>query len=489
MGKIHLICNEIRTAELNKIQGFVDVYKAVSDLIKTLECELHPAGLPSNTINELKKLVRPYEKIYLLVGDSQDEYVKELGLNFTEQDDSDEIAKKLANFVSHPIFYQTRNAAAAACGSYVTLSKLYRSIMAKFNCFELINTFEASQIKCVQLFSQFGLLGKTLKDEVDNVEIQEADKLTAVTHSISSIWELGLEYANLLLSNVDNSDKSIDFVANNVIPELDFNLKEYNEKISKVEEELNRIRLMGNLDQAFEVREKLLANNNILDQNSISEWIHAYPDSQLNSNDFNFLKDNVILLREFESLETDLENNKKLINEKSAQLHQFKIIHKQLEDSCRKFDPKITNCLANLNKEQDKFREYVKNNYDFKTNKLKSKAEYIPSVLVISQPEPIILTPPVDIQSPKIKKLKLRAFSFTTKVKQQKQEKFPKVDSDDIAESTTRRQSFFSPGVKKGSKSQSAPSSPQTPKSNIQRKIEELEACGGIKFTKPATHK
>lgn len=486
MGKIHLICNEIRTAELNKIQGLVDVYKAVSDLIKTLECELHPAGPPSNTINELKKLIRPYEKIYLLVGDNEDEYVKELGLNFTEEDNVKEIVKKLAHFVSHPIFYQTRNAAAAACGSYVTLSKLYRSIMEKFNCFELINTFEASQIKCVQLFSQFSLLGEKLKDEVDNVENQEADKLTAVAHSISSIWTLGLEYADLLRSNVDNSDKSIDYVANNVIPELDANKKKYREQILELEDELNRIKLV----KAFEVREKLLANNNVLDQSSISEWIQAYPDSQLKSNDFNFLKDNVILLREFQRLETDLENNKELINEKSAQLHQLKITHKQLEDSCRKFDPKIINCLTNLNKEQDKFREYVKNNYDFKTNKLKSKDEYIPSVLGISQPEPIILTPPVDIQSPKSKKLKLRAFSLTTKaVKQQKQEKFPKSESNDIVESSTRRQSFFSVVVKKGSKSQSAPSSPQTPKSNIQRKIEELEACGGIKFTKPAPPK
>lgn len=239
MGLANIV-NEFEKAEKTKLEGFVAVYKKIRNIIEELRFKSTENEAFTGYIESLQKYMEPYRQIYLLVGNDVTSYLEsEIGMHFLSEDDQDMIAKKLLMLVSSSTFFSIREFAIIACNQYLQLSELYQeiTIALKKDNTEFAN-LQNNMIKCVQIFSQFALLGDQLAKETENnpsTEIKQVSTLVAEIGKITAFYaNQAKKYDEAKEAQDDKMsfEKTLGFAAAPMIAML---LKKHNEFLQRLD--------------------------------------------------------------------------------------------------------------------------------------------------------------------------------------------------------------------------------------------------------------
>ncbi|KTD60751.1 hypothetical protein [Legionella shakespearei] len=521
MGIIHNICNEVQTAELAKLQGFIAIYQAGYELVKAME-NSPDAAERIDDIHLLKRCLKPYQEIYAIVGDDVHKYLLANGVQFTPEDSDAEIAKKMLIFASSDAFFAIRKSAAVACSQYSKLNDLYLKHVGDFSTTLMsFERFQSKLIKCVQIFSQFALLGRELVKETGG----KAHNDTFVL--VSTIFKDLADYANILQSGQSHSDKTVTFASTAMIPGFDTKRRKTEAQLDVLKQELKI--LEEQLKEKQDHAEKLMASQAIIEQSQLLDtWNTLWPASALGAV---FPKDTESMAKMVQALESAFAQQNTLIKAKQDEIKRTLDTLKTIASAMEKFDPSTLAALRKVNEIQVDAATHLMRQYN------------LHPVSIMENPDNIITAkanflteydkPVVEVQTPKSPKTsgslmdlfrgrsstgrdmvltrnspptspRGEASASTSSSSSSSTEDLPVVKSEPAIAPTLRLKFFV--GTSRPSRSASAPPKPEaapssprievraappaatgtasTPGSpSIKERIDSLNAAGGIKFS------
>lgn len=360
MGTIHNICNEVQTAELAKLQGFIAIYQAGHELVKAMEHSPNAAEY-NDDINLLKRCLKPYKEIYAIVGDDVSKYLLANSVEFTPEDSDAEIAKKMLIFASSDAFFAIRKSAAVACSQYSKLNDLYLKHVGDFSTTLMsFERFQPKLIKCVQIFSQFALLGRELVKEGDKTA--ESDIFALV----SMIFKDIADYANILQTGQSHSDKTITFASTAMIPGFDAQRRKAEVQLDILRQQLKAAEdQLAPLQSKHDHAEKMMASQNEAEQNQLlAAWKEMWPSSALGTVFPSDTESMAKLVQELDVLETFFQKQTSLVKTKQEEIKRALDNLKSIDSAMEKFDFETLAALRKVNEMQIKAATELKQLYD-----------------------------------------------------------------------------------------------------------------------------
>jgi hypothetical protein len=348
MGIIHNICNEVQTAELAKLQGFIAIYQAGHELVKAMENSPN-AEERIDDIHLLKRCLKPYQEIYAIVGDDVNKYLVANGVQFTPEDTEAEIAKRMLIFASSDAFFAIRKSAAVACSQYSKLNDLYLHHVVDFpKTLMSFERFQPKLIKCVQIFSQFALLGRELVKETNGTEYNDIFLL------VSKIFKDLADYANILQSGQSHSDKTLTFASTAMIPGFDAQKRKTYAQLDVLKQELKTLEeALAILQSKHDHAEKMLACQNETEQNQLLvAWKEMWPSSTLGTVFLNDTESMAKLVQELDALETAFQKQSSLVKAKQDEIKRALDTLKTIDSAMEKFDKSTLDALRGVNEIQ-----------------------------------------------------------------------------------------------------------------------------------------
>lgn len=223
------LCLEIYKTELTKLEGLSRIYGSGLDLIRAIELANPVLPQADVLISSIKTYLAPFEEIRALVGDNVSNFLSnELGVNLEHITSAEQMAQNVLKLIANNYFITIRKAAALAGSQFAEFSGLYQKITAMLkwpsNAF---NIFQADQIKCVQIFSQFAMLGDKLKKDVSTL-YEPSHELNQVSVLFAELCSLAASYADFTQKR---SDKSLAHVAPSLVPVFEAKKEKFEQQL------------------------------------------------------------------------------------------------------------------------------------------------------------------------------------------------------------------------------------------------------------------
>lgn len=388
MPNTYLLCKELQDAEVVKLKSFIGLYQGLVELLNELEASAkakaalakhiedleEPGKLEdvspkkkaklekklqaskdyTDDIKALKRLLKPFQEVYLTVGDSVEQYLLDTHVEFKEDDSEAELAKKLIIFISTDSFFAIRKSAAMGCSYYSTLNELYHNLIVDFPNLMSFGRFQTKLYSCVQIFSQGAMLGAALVKDRGQSEANDCFEMA------NTVFKILADYSNTLKLGQDYSNKTIEHASIALIPGFDAKRIKDQERLAVLKGELKSEGIDFDVLKAqHDIAQEMMETQDRIKQNELlAAWKASNPMSTMGDEFPTESGSMAKLAQEIDAVVTVFQENKavKEIKRLIDSIESIKV-------ALTKLNPEIADALAKVNDTQLAVKAMLDNKY------------------------------------------------------------------------------------------------------------------------------